>query len=67
MLGKLQGKNIIAVCHEMPVTVITNENLLGDYYKLDRSCNGKTNPEKHTSLVGSHLNRIHYSSSWDND
>lgn len=66
MLSNLSDKNIITACHEMPFTVITNDNLLGQKYKLDRSCNGD-NSLNHTSLVGSHLNRLHYSTDWDND
>lgn len=72
MLDKLQGKKIIVNCHEMPFTVITAENLSAasssNPRKLDRSCNGDASSSvTHTSLVGSHMNRIHFSSSWNDD
>ena len=68
MLTKLKDKRIIANCHEMPFTVITADNLKGDAKKLDRSCNGTTESGVvHDSLVGSHLNRIHFNRDWDND
>jgi hypothetical protein len=72
MLNKLLNKRIIASCHEMPFTVITNDNLINDNnnkYKVDRSCNGSVTSGNvsHTSLVGSHMNRIHYNSNWNND
>lgn len=50
-------EHLIAVCHEMPFTVITNSNLkctvVGEEtcQNIDRSLSG-------TSLVGSHLNRL---------
>lgn len=71
MLDKLAGKHIIATCHEMPFTVLTAENLDKEdkMYILDRSCNGSIDggAAKHTSLVGSHMNRFSYNSDWDND
>ena len=46
------GKGVIAVCHESPFTVITNDSLLNNYKGYSRSIsNTKT-------LVGSHLNMI---------
>ena len=48
-------KNIVAVCHEMPFTVITNDHvgksITDPEISLDRSLNK-------TSLVGSHMNRM---------
>lgn len=48
-------KNIIAVCHEMPFTVITNDhvakNISDTELTTDRSLNK-------SSLVGSHMNRM---------
>lgn len=68
MLEKLKEKQVIVACHEMPFTVITVANLSGNTYRLDRSCNGNiTDSITHTALVGSHMNRLHYGSSWDND
>lgn len=68
MLGKLKEKRIIANCHEMPFTVITEDNLSVGAEKLDRSCNGNfESGVVHTSLVGSHLNRIHFNRDWDED
>lgn len=70
MLDKLSGKNIIVACHEMPITVMTHDNFSQTKmaYTLDRSCNGKyEGGVKHTSLVGSHLNRLHYNTDWDKD
>lgn len=73
MLDKVSGKRVIVNCHEMPFTVITADNLSASSddqpRKLDRSCNGsaKSGAVVHTSLVGSHMNRIHFDSSWDND
>lgn len=45
------GQNIIAACHEMPFTVVTNANLNESKRNADRSMNGN-------SLVGCHCNRL---------
>lgn len=45
------NKEIIALCHEMPFTVITAENLLSKTKNVSRSLSG-------SSLVGSHLNQL---------
>ena len=54
------NKEIVVACHEMPFTVITNANLKYDtnasQIKGD-SCSRSLNK---TSLVGSHLNQMHY-------
>lgn len=51
-LSSSSGKGVIAVCHESPFTVITNDSLLNNYKGYSRSIsNTKT-------LVGSHLNMI---------
>ena len=51
-LSSSSGKGVIAVCHESPFTVITNNSLLNNYKGYSRSIsNTKT-------LVGSHLNMI---------
>jgi len=54
MTNDLEGKELIAICHEMPFTVITNENLQNDNNIISRwrSQSGAS------SLVGSHLNQI---------
>ena len=69
MLDKLSGKKVIVACHEMPFTVITVDNLQGDKYRVDRSCNGDISGGSvtHKSLVGSHMNRLRYNANWDND
>ena len=46
--------NIIAVCHEMPFTVVTNANLKTTKQDIDRSLNGSMSG----ALVGSHTNRL---------
>ena len=47
-------ENIIAVCHEMPFTVVTNANLATNKQDVDRSLNGSMSG----ALVGSHTNRL---------
>lgn len=48
------SKRITAACHEMPFTVITNENLnIKETNSKSRSLSGTNN-----SLVGSHLNQL---------
>ena len=49
--AKTNGQHIIAACHEMPFTVVTNANLKTGKKDADRSMNG-------TSLVGCHCNRL---------
>ena len=49
--AKTNGQHIIAACHEMPFTVVTNANLKTGKEGDDRSMNNKT------SLVGCHCNR----------
>lgn len=53
MLYKMMNttKRIIPVCHEMPFTVITQENIATSKKGVSRSLKG-------TSLVGSHLNQL---------
>lgn len=53
--GKITAhtKNVIAFCHEMPFTVITNESLDKKYLANTRSVK-----KANTSLIGSHLNQI---------
>jgi hypothetical protein len=46
-------KGVVAVCHEMPFTVITNDSLKTDYKGYSRSVN-----KNNKSLIGSHLNQI---------
>lgn len=50
--AKSSNKSIIAVCHEMPFTVITNDSLLKNYSSISRSLSNSS------ALVGSHLNQI---------
>ena len=47
------SKKCIAVCHEMPFTVITNNCVKEDQKGTSRSLN------ENNALVGSHLNQIH--------
>ena len=49
--AKTKGQHIIAACHEMPFTVVTNANLATGKKNADRSMNG-------SSLVGCHCNRL---------
>ena len=49
--ARTKGQHIIAACHEMPFTVVTNANLASGKKAADRSMNG-------TSLVGCHCNRL---------
>ena len=49
--ARTNGQHIIAACHEMPFTVVTNANLKSGKKDADRSMNG-------TSLVGCHCNRL---------
>lgn len=51
MLNRAGNKKCIAVCHEMPFTVITQDSLSTGNKQYSRSLNG-------TSLVGSHCNQI---------
>ena len=55
MLNTLNGKNAIAVCHEMPFTVITKDGLTNteNVYKNYRSLQKAGN-----TLIGSHTNQI---------
>ena len=48
--ARTNGQHIIAACHEMPFTVVTNANLAEATAEADRSMNGN-------SLVGCHCNR----------
>ena len=52
------GKQTVAVCHEMPFTVITNDSLSTDSAVIGnmRSFGGS----KTSGLIGSHLNQIDY-------
>lgn len=50
-LDTLNGKTIVAMCHEMPFTVTTSANLAAAKASADRSLES-------TSLVGSHMNRL---------
>lgn len=45
-------KKVIAVCHEMPFTVVTNDNLAATTLWADRSVNAKNG-----NLIGSHMNK----------
>lgn len=72
MLIKLNDKNIIVACHEMPFTVITEAYLkttAGRPGSTDRSCTCMKGlpTATHTSLIGSHMNRIDFRSTWDLD
>lgn len=49
--GKINCKNIIFACHEMPFTVITNDHVDSTDYATSRSLNGK-------ALVGCHCNQM---------
>jgi len=59
MLNTKNTKNAIAVCHEMPFTVITKDglttqaNVYGNYRSLSKATNGFK-----ASLVGSHTNQL---------
>lgn len=55
MINGANGKNVIAVCHEMPFTVITKDSLsnVESVYQNYRSLSGAG-----TSLVGSHTNQL---------
>ena len=66
MINSFTAKNqIIAVCHEMPFTVVTNANLaVSGSLDGDNSCQkvDRSLKEKQTgALVGSHTNRLNYS------
>ena len=63
--NKVPAKNVIVACHEMPFTVITQENLKNDCISQDRSLTYKDNTPK--SLVGSHLNVLDYNAAWLKD
>ena len=56
--AKTNSKNVIAVCHEMPYTVITKDSL------QIAQANARTNPRSiggtGTSLIGSHTNQLTY-------
>ena len=79
MLTQLAGKKIIVGCHEMPLTVITQEYLtenetdpeISARMQADRSVqntwDAKNSNVKKRSLIGSHLNRIHADTLWNND
>ena len=54
ILNSSGSKNVIAVCHEMPFTVITTDSLSLDTKSNYRSFSGKS-----TSLIGCHMNQIH--------
>lgn len=55
MLNTKDTKNAIAVCHEMPFTVITKDSLTtaANVYGNYRSCSGSK-----STLIGSHTNQI---------
>lgn len=56
MIKKASGKRVVAVCHEMPFTVITNESLKAEEAILANSRSfGGSNA---TALIGSHLNQL---------
>lgn len=61
MINSLSGKTLIACCHEMPFTVMNDADLkVTSNVTIDRSISsGK--------LIGSHLNRINASTSYDKD
>ena len=54
-IGTTESKNVIAVCHEMPFTVITKDSLenVSGVYGNTRSFGGSG-----TSLIGSHTNQL---------
>lgn len=55
MLNTKGAKNVIAVCHEMPFTVITKDSLTTaqNVYSNYRSCSASK-----TTLIGSHTNQM---------
>ena len=53
MLNGASSKNIIAICHEMPFTVITKDGLDPKVRTNYRSCSGGK-----TTLIGSHTNQM---------
>lgn len=55
MFNSASSKNIIAICHEMPFTVITKDGLVpkSSVQTNYRSCSGDS-----TTLIGSHTNQI---------
>lgn len=72
MIKAMQGKHIIAACHEMPFTVINIAYLKGDSTNAinaaaDRCIQYKTSNSATSgrSLIGSHLNRIDADAIWD--
>lgn len=72
MITKMQGKNIIAACHEMPFTVTNLAYLKGGAdmtcASADRCIQYKALPSTASkSLIGSHLNRISADAAYDAD
>ena len=74
----LKDKKVIVACHEMPLTVITQDYLISNTEaeivarkKADRcvqnTWTASSSTAKASSLIGSHMNRIHYEGLWDND
>ena len=49
-----ENKQVVAVCHEMPFTVITNSSLL----KAGLTTQWRTWNAKKAALIGSHMNQI---------
>ena len=50
--GQTTARNVIAICHEMPFTVITSDSLLKTSRAISRSISNAS------ALVGSHMNQI---------
>lgn len=74
MITKMQGKNIIAACHEMPFTVVNLAYLKGvggsdmTCASADRCIQYKALPSTTSkSLIGSHMNRISSDDVYDSD
>jgi hypothetical protein len=51
--AKTNSKNIIAICHEMPFTVITKDGLASSTATNYRSLSGNK-----STLIGSHTNQL---------
>lgn len=52
------GENVIVMCHEMPFTVITNENITKPDSFTDSTSQNQDRSLSGTKLVGSHMNRM---------
>jgi hypothetical protein len=57
ILNSAGNREIVAACHEMPFTVVTDTNLSRSVVHVDRSISEKLTG----SLVGCHCNRLNYS------